>query len=992
MRRYLLLLLIALFFSRAECEPDFRVKSIDDITMNSLAIDKILQTDDGFVWFSSKNGLFRYDSYSTINFKLYSAERTYNDTEGNLWCIEDGNAYLFNTKDCRYINVLEKFSKDTGKRYNISKIRTMSDGFTWLLCDDNSCLRIDNKHPQDDIKVVYKNHDPITTIYVDAQQNTWLLADNASYTYKNGKLHREAIVVRHYGVTDGCVWLLDKYGHLCYFNYSTQKITAYKPLADKRFEKISSTSSNTLFATLGSESYQLGKNGKVLGTYPTTDTDAFYEEKGGRMWHFPNVRFYCEDKYGTIWAATNDGRLLYIDKKSGELKQSVNMQKFSTDLDFALKNYKQYFIDYQKNLWLLTDTKVYHVTFFRRPHERIIENLAVRTLFKDSKQRIWVAGRNEPVVRIYDKNLTDYKCLSSSGQLTAGTSRFSDLVCAVHEDKEGNIWLGTSNSGLIQLKETANGFTTTTFSTATTHGALKTNSISDITEDRLGRLWIATENGLHCANSINSALPKFIRLNEGGKADGKSSMFSGLTMTSKGILFASTPDGLVIADARQKDLRQIKLHRHKRDNTRKESLSSNTIMGISEMKNGLMLICTETGGLNLLVSKNWLDEKLDFTTFESRTREPLNACRWAFEHNNALYVFSSSLLTILTRDKYSEVIAQSHMKYAQLMFSEAKPLQIDKNKWLCGLYDGCISIDVDELSTENIKPKFHLIMVQKGNNEPDYSYMNKDSIVLNSNERDLVVDFAALDYSGHYDAKYAINKSKDADTWQFLGKNNRISFVGMSPGEYHYFIRYTSSNGIWIDDEFELTIIVKPKFWETAWAQILFVLLLALIIFLSIRHYNYVKNIKQQQKDTLNAYMELLNHRAKEEQDTAEKSVAAAPKVQIESQSDEMIKRVMAFIEQHLSDSDVNIDDMASAAAVSKSMLHVKIKEILGVTPGKLITEARIKKACDMLADESLSITEIAFSCGFSDPKYFSRSFKKATGETPSDYRTKVTS
>ena len=83
----------------------------------------------------------------------------------------------------------------------------------------------------------------------------------------------------------------------------------------------------------------------------------------------------------------------------------------------------------------------------------------------------------------------------------------------------------------------------------------------------------------------------------------------------------------------------------------------------------------------------------------------------------------------------------------------------------------------------------------------------------------------------------------------------------------------------------------------------------------------------------------------------------------------------------------MNINDMASAAATSRSGLNRKMKELMGITPADFMREARMKKACKMLKETDESITEIAFSCGFSDAKYFSKCFKASIGVSPTDYR-----
>ena len=61
----------------------------------------------------------------------------------------------------------------------------------------------------------------------------------------------------------------------------------------------------------------------------------------------------------------------------------------------------------------------------------------------------------------------------------------------------------------------------------------------------------------------------------------------------------------------------------------------------------------------------------------------------------------------------------------------------------------------------------------------------------------------------------------------------------------------------------------------------------------------------------------------------------------------------------------------------------------MGITPQELMSEARIKHACQLLKHTDKTISEIAYACGFTDPKYFSRSFKQSKGLSPSEFREK---
>ena len=85
----------------------------------------------------------------------------------------------------------------------------------------------------------------------------------------------------------------------------------------------------------------------------------------------------------------------------------------------------------------------------------------------------------------------------------------------------------------------------------------------------------------------------------------------------------------------------------------------------------------------------------------------------------------------------------------------------------------------------------------------------------------------------------------------------------------------------------------------------------------------------------------------------------------------------------------MSIDDVAAFTAVSRSALNRKVKQNTGVTPLEFIKTIRIQRACQMLKTEQYTVNEVAYECGFSDPKYFSKCFKSVIGLTPTDYRLK---
>jgi AraC-like DNA-binding protein len=101
---------------------------------------------------------------------------------------------------------------------------------------------------------------------------------------------------------------------------------------------------------------------------------------------------------------------------------------------------------------------------------------------------------------------------------------------------------------------------------------------------------------------------------------------------------------------------------------------------------------------------------------------------------------------------------------------------------------------------------------------------------------------------------------------------------------------------------------------------------------------------------------------------------------------EEFMKKVMEFIEQHLTNSDLNVDQLAQHLSLSKIQTYRKIKAISGMSIVEFIRSIRLKKAAQMIREGKLNISEIAFETGFSTPSYFSKCFHDQFGKTPSEY------
>jgi AraC family transcriptional regulator len=104
---------------------------------------------------------------------------------------------------------------------------------------------------------------------------------------------------------------------------------------------------------------------------------------------------------------------------------------------------------------------------------------------------------------------------------------------------------------------------------------------------------------------------------------------------------------------------------------------------------------------------------------------------------------------------------------------------------------------------------------------------------------------------------------------------------------------------------------------------------------------------------------------------------------------DERFAEVCSYIGEHLGE-DLSIDRLSQVANFSKFHFHRQFSSYAGISVSRYIQMMRFRRACDRLVFEPhIQIIEIALEAGFENPESFSRAFKRAFGQTPSQFRSR---
>ena len=106
-------------------------------------------------------------------------------------------------------------------------------------------------------------------------------------------------------------------------------------------------------------------------------------------------------------------------------------------------------------------------------------------------------------------------------------------------------------------------------------------------------------------------------------------------------------------------------------------------------------------------------------------------------------------------------------------------------------------------------------------------------------------------------------------------------------------------------------------------------------------------------------------------------------------QDSKFLKQFIAFIEANMDQSQMDVNLIAEELSMSRSKLYTKVKSLTGKSVVEFVLNCRLRKAAKLIIEENMTMREVMMEIGIESQAYFTNSFKKVFGETPTSFAAK---
>jgi ligand-binding sensor domain-containing protein/signal transduction histidine kinase len=780
-------------------------------------ITGITQDQQGYMWFTTHTGLYRYDGYQWVAYKnspmqetsLASdrAECTYADRAGYIWVGTFGQG-------------LERLDPQTGKFTHFihnpdDKNSISSDTVTVLLEDREGMLWVGTHNGLN----LYNPETGTFTHYVHNRNDTASLSNNQ--------------VRAIYEDRQGTIWVgtgspfagetPEGEGGLNKFDRLTGKFQRYlhdpenpRSLINNKVRAIFEDSRGTFWVgTFGDGLHTMDRKS---GTFTRHKYDPAQPEKLSRPYlrsgrTDDGVTFIHEDASGAIWIGSYRGGLNRYDPET----KRVQHFEYSKNVSHGIGDNGTWaaYSSREGVLWISTwGGDIYCVNPFRSIIPYVEMGASVNAFFEEPSGVLWL-GTEHGVVRQDKLHQITTRFIRDA---TDSTSLSDNYILSVHQDRQGTIWIGTEKGGLNRFDRESETFTHYRHDPSD-EGSIRSDGIVAIMEDRKGQLWLGTAKGL---DRFDAKTASFIHYDEkvnGGKKQPEY-IINCLLEDQEGDIWMGTYKGKHGVSRVSPATGKFKHY-----------LEGTNINSLYEDKQGTLWAGTDVGLFQFNHAKGRFIPFVDPFTGKGF---PL-VTNVLEDNQQSLWVSTSAGLVRVNRSRDALSLYGWNHGVNPIAFTmgghigRSGALYIgDKNGYYSFMPE---MIGVNVQPPQIILTDFRLFdkVVKPGSDKPfDVQLSEVKEIFLDHDENVFSFSFAGIHYRNPEENRHLYKLEKYDEVWRAASLDRTASYFKVPPGKYVFRLKVANSDGVW--SERSVTIHVGSPWWSTWWAYGLYATLLLAVI------------------------------------------------------------------------------------------------------------------------------------------------------------------
>jgi signal transduction histidine kinase/ligand-binding sensor domain-containing protein len=789
---------------------DYKIHNltIDDGLPQSSVLS-IYQDNNGFIWFSSYDGVSRFDGKNLTVFNAES-DNKYNLNNGSIYriCGDDFNNIYFAT----YGGGLNVYNSQT-------------ETFEYFTTASTDSAKIVSNTLYD----VYKSRD--NTIWIAA-------CDGVSQFFPETKTFKSYACSKTSNklfpnfsaqcVTEdakGNIWFGTYGGGIVKFNREKEVFTSYY----NNLTKGNSYSDNIInkIILLDSEHLLVATHG---GVFDFHISDSTYSR-------FNNISepstFLLKDNNNDIWVATTESGMLHFDSEG---KNTILQAEAENKTGLPENRINTIFQDRQGIYWLglhsygvayfsNSPNQFYHYCYEEKSNA-IIGN-EVYGLAEDANKNIWIGTLDG--LSIFNPQTRTFKNLKAGeSDKTISENR----IWSLKYDTAGYMWIGYAN-GAGRYDFDSETFTTYHHN-PNDSTTLPSNEVITFGIDKDNNVWVGCYGGLARFNKNTETFTNYNKVLNDAQAFNRDIIWN-VYSDSKKRLWVGTGKGLFRFNFDKNIFVKYPV-----SDTSKSLLDNIEISAIHEDPDGFLWLATPKG----LIRFNPENETL--LQYGTKDGLPNSVIYSMLEYDSDLWFATNKGLCKLNRNNNHIAIYDVADGLQSNEFNSAC-LQTSDSIFLFGGINGITVFDPKSIKSYKKTPQLYFTKLSLNGSEikpfmDRYNYIplkepiaDTKTLKLSYQEKLLQIEFAAIDFISAKKIRYAYRLLPNTKDWIPLKNLNLVTFTNLSPGKYKLEVRSTDNEMVWTDNTIRLNIIIHPPFYQQTWFYLLESLLFALLVLWYIR-------------------------------------------------------------------------------------------------------------------------------------------------------------